>query len=271
MATQENNIISDSGEKLSQQQEISELKLQLNASQQTIASIELKIRQKEEIIIKTQADSFKQAQQLKAEIKKLKDQLKETSKIIENSSATELEDAVKAAEEKASKALNELHDRVQKEEKMNQILEEYERTITNHITEYKKLNDLHETVKGNLATLEMAFHDVIQKYERAKAIIEGFKANEEVFKDNIESMEKNLKMEVQRYESLKAHASKQIEKANKDNTFLKTQFETLEAKQNAIIKRLEIKIAALENSLEQKTTECAELAALCDEVTGKKV
>jgi alpha-glucuronidase len=91
------------------------------------------------------------------------------------------------------------------------------------------LNDLHETVKGNLATLEMAFHDVIQlvtylfyksflqififrKYERAKAIIEGFKANEEVFKDNIESMEKNLKMEVQRYESLKAHASKQIEK-----------------------------------------------------------
>jgi hypothetical protein len=34
---------------------------------------------------------------------------------------------------------------------------------------------------------------------------------------------------------------------------------------------LEIKIAALENSLEQKTTECAELAALCDEVTGKKV
>ncbi|RZB41082.1 TACC domain containing protein [Asbolus verrucosus] len=154
---------------------------------------------------------------------------------------------------------------------MNQILEEYERTIANNAAEYKKLNDLHETVKGNLATLEMAFHDVIQKYERAKAVIEGFKANEEIFKDNIELMEKNLKMEAQRYESLKAHATKQIEKANKENTFLKSQYEALEVKQNAIIKRLEIKTAALENALEQKTKECAELAALCDEVTGKKV
>ncbi|XP_044256924.1 transforming acidic coiled-coil-containing protein 1-like [Tribolium madens] len=271
MASQENNIISDSGEKLSQQQEISDLKLQLNASQQTIASLELKVRQKEEVIIKTQADSIKQTQALKSDIKKLKEQLKETSKIIENSSTSELQEALKAAEEKAAKALNDLHDRIEKDQKMNQILEEYEKTIASHDTEYKKLNDLHETVKGNLATLEMAFHDVIQKYERAKAVIEGFKANEEVFKDNIERMEKNLKMEAQRYESLKAHASKQIEKANKENIFLKSQFETLELKQNAIIKRLEIKTAALENSLEQKTKECEELAALCDEVTGKKV
>ena len=60
-------------------------------------------------------------------------------------------------------------------------------------------------------------------------------------------------------------------RANKENTFLKSQFEALEVKQNAIIKRLEIKTAALENALEQKTKECAELAALCDEVTGKKV
>lgn len=60
-------------------------------------------------------------------------------------------------------------------------------------------------------------------------------------------------------------------RANKENTFLKSQFEALELKQNAIIKRLEIKAAALQNSLEQKTKECAELAALCDEVTGKKL
>lgn len=53
---------------------------------------------------------------------------------------------------------------------------------------------------------------ICRKYERAKSIIEGFKSNEEVFKDNIQAMEKNLKMEAQRYESLKAHATKQIEK-----------------------------------------------------------
>lgn len=42
------------------------------------------------------------------------------------------------------------------------------------------------------------------------------------------------------------------------------------SKLKAIVKRLEIKIAALETSLEQKTKECIDLAALCDEVTGKK-
>lgn len=32
---------------------------------------------------------------------------------------------------------------------------------------------------------------------------------------------------------------------------------------------MEIKVASLTNSLEQKTKECAELAALCDDITGK--
>lgn len=62
-----------------------------------------------------------------------------------------------------------------------------------------------------------------------------------------------------------------IFRANKDNTVLKAQCNSLEIKQGAITKRLEIKIAALENALEQKNRECEELAALCDEVTGKKV
>lgn len=111
-------IMSDTGEKISQQQEISDLKLQLNASQQIIASLELKIRQKEEIIIKTQADAIKQAHLYNSELKKLKEELNESSKVIESSSSSELEEALKAAKENESKALAELNEKIQKESKM---------------------------------------------------------------------------------------------------------------------------------------------------------
>lgn len=42
------------------------------------------------------------------------------------------------------------------------------------------------------------------------------------------------------------------------------------SKLKAITKRLEIENAALQTSVEQKTKECLALAALFDEVTGKK-
>lgn len=42
-------------------------------------------------------------------------------------------------------------------------------------------------------------------------------------------------------------------------------------KLNAVIRRQEIKITSLEELIEQKTKECSALAALCDEVTGKRM
>lgn len=59
-----------------------------------------------------------QVQACTTEIKKLKDQLKETSKVIENSSMSELQQALKVSEEREKKVLNELHDRIQKDQKM---------------------------------------------------------------------------------------------------------------------------------------------------------
>lgn len=59
-----------------------------------------------------------QTQAYTMEIKKLKEQLKETSKVIENSSMSELQQALKASEDKEKKVLNELHDRIQKDQKM---------------------------------------------------------------------------------------------------------------------------------------------------------
>lgn len=43
------------------------------------------------------------------------------------------------------------------------------------------------------------------------------------------------------------------------------------SKLKAYARRLEIKLSSLEVSLQQKTEECEQLSALCDEVTGKQV
>lgn len=91
--------------------ENSNLKLELNAAQQAKASLELEIRQKEEVIIKTQAEAINTEEAFKLEIKQLKEKLKENSEIIDKSSSKILEQQLKEAKEKEAKATSELMQR----------------------------------------------------------------------------------------------------------------------------------------------------------------
>lgn len=91
--------------------ENSNLKLELNAAQQAKASLELEIRQKEEVIIKTQAEAINTEETFKLEIKQLKEKLKENSEIIDKSSTKILEQQLKEAKEKETKAASELSQR----------------------------------------------------------------------------------------------------------------------------------------------------------------
>lgn len=264
--------MADLNDKLAmQQQEISELKLQLNASQQAKASLELEIRQKEEIIIKTQAEALKNEQAAKQEIKKLEEKLKENSKLIEKGSAKELEEQLKEAKAREQQALNELNARNKEDTNIQKIMEEYEKTIATGVADYEKLKEEYETATRHLANLELAFSDVHQKYERTKVIVEGFKKNEETLRANLQLTEETLRQHEERYESLKAHAKAQIDKSNVQILALQESNEAEMNKLKAIIKRLEIKCSSLESALKQKTQECAALSALCDEVTGKKL
>lgn len=91
-------------ELLELRKENSELKLQLNAAQQAKATLELEIRQKEEVIIKTQAEALNTEQAYKNEIKQLKD----NSELIEKSSNNDSEQQLKESKEREAKALGEL-------------------------------------------------------------------------------------------------------------------------------------------------------------------
>ncbi|CAG9855117.1 unnamed protein product [Phyllotreta striolata] len=268
-----NNIkMTDSLERLNQQQhEIADLKLKLNQAQQHNASLQLQIRQNEEIIIKTQAEALKTEQNYQQEVKQLKEKLNENSKLIEKDRIHELEEQLKEYKAKEMKLLSEISQKTKDDVNYQKITEQYEKNINDRIDENKKLQEECDTTKTHLANLELAFSDVHSKYEKTKATLQATKANEEALQANLEDAQTTNIQHEERYESLKAHARSQIEKSNKEIHSLKEHHEIEVNKLKAFIRRLEIKLSSLELSLQQKTEECEQLSALCDEVTGKNV
>lgn len=99
--------MADLTDKLSlQEEETEELKLQLNASQQVRATLELQLRQKEEVIIKIQSELLRQQQGHKQEVKQLKEKLEEKCAQPANTQLTEMQDSIKTLQERESKLLN---------------------------------------------------------------------------------------------------------------------------------------------------------------------
>ncbi|XP_072401904.1 uncharacterized protein [Diabrotica undecimpunctata] len=264
--------MTDMVEKLNQQQaEISDLKLKLNAAQQHNASLELQIRQNEEIVIKTQAEALRTEQNYQQEVKQLKQKLNENSKIIEKDRIKELEEQLKDAKAKEAKLTVEISQRTKDDVNYQKIMDQYELTLKSRFSETKRLQEESETIRTHLTNLEIAFSDVHSKYEKTKAALQGVKANEEALLADLELAQSTNNQHEERYESLKAHARTQIEKSNKEIHDVKEQHEIEINKLRAFIRRLEIKVSSLEVSLQQKTEECEQLSALCDEVTGKNV
>lgn len=252
-----------------QEQEISDLKLQLNQCQQIRASLELQLRQNEEIIIKTEAEAQRKEMQYKQELRQLKEKLDAKGEVKEPDEINKLKETVDKMKSREEKLLDQLNKLSSDEDGFKQIMDEYEKTISQQVSETEKLKKEHDTAKRHLATLEIAFSDVHQKYERSKTIIEGYKNNEETLQHSLLLANETIKKNEEKYESLKAHAKAQIDKSNKELNLARERYQMELHKLSAIIKRLEIKNSSLANALEQKTKECGELAALCDEVTGR--
>ncbi|CAG9828674.1 unnamed protein product [Diabrotica balteata] len=265
-------LMTDMVDKLNQQQaEISDLKLKLNAAQQHNASLELQIRQNEEIVIKTQAEALRTEQNYQQEVKQLKQKLNENSKIIEKDRIKELEEQLKDAKAKEAKLTVEISQKTKEDLNFQKIMDQYELTLKSRISETKRLQEESETTRTHLTNLEIAFSDVHSKYEKTKAALQRVKANEEALLADLELAQSTNIQHEERYESLKAHARTQIEKSNKEIHDVKEQHDIEINKLRAFIRRLEIKVSSLEISLQQKTEECEQLSALCDEVTGKNV
>lgn len=212
---------------------------------------------------------------LRSESKELKDRL------------TSLESHLKSLEDESQerlKKINDLNGRLVEKTKINKsmaaVVEEYERTIASlisetaqdkkrHAEERAKLISERDEQTAHLASMEVSFSDLHSKYEKSKQVILNCKANEDAYKKSIKAFEENLTKMQNNYELLKQHATSKLNHANQELEKMNRSHEAEVLKLNAMIKRKELHITSLEESLAQKTKANDELTAICDELINK--
>lgn len=89
--------------------------------------------------------------------------------------------------------------------------EEYEQSFTSKLLQLQNATNEYQIVRKHLSSLEIAFSDLLEKYERSKTIIESYQKNETTIKEHVEMLEDRLEKCQDRYEGLKTHATKQLE------------------------------------------------------------
>ncbi|KAK5639321.1 hypothetical protein RI129_011813 [Pyrocoelia pectoralis] len=250
------------------EEENASLKLQLNSSQHLNTRLELQLIENEEMAIKTQTEALEKDHAANQEIKQLKDKLEE--QVLESGkSAKVLKETTQSLKQCETKLLSESLVFKNNEDNYRKVIVDYENVISSQLSELQKVNKEHNRIKKHFENLEMAFSDVHLKYERAKIIVDGYKTNEDTLRQTLTLSRENLLQSEEKYEILKVHAKEQIEKANQELHAIRDKYEAEIHKLTAVVKRLEIKVSSLEDSLDQKVKECSSLSALCDEFTGK--
>ncbi|XP_050354289.1 MATH and LRR domain-containing protein PFE0570w-like [Nymphalis io] len=212
--------------------------------------------------------------------------LRSESKELKERLAT-MESQVNALEketEERLKKVNDLNERLAEKTKVNKsmavVVEEYERTIASLIAEMQleKRRNTEERTRliserdeqtAHLASMEVSFSDLHSKYEKSKQIILSMKANEDTYRKSIKDFEDNLFKMQNNYELLKQHATSKLNHANQELEKFNRAHESEVLKLNAMIKRKDLHITSLEESLTQKTKANEELTAICDELINK--
>uniref|UniRef100_A0A1B6E5C2 Transforming acidic coiled-coil-containing protein C-terminal domain-containing protein n=2 Tax=Clastoptera arizonana TaxID=38151 RepID=A0A1B6E5C2_9HEMI len=195
---------------------------------------------------------------------------------------SDLQKKYEEAVEKEAKLRKEVHEKAKGKQQLSLIMEEYEKTISQLVAQKEeekkdfevqkqKLINERDSVMQHLNNSEMAFNDVHVKYERSKAVIEGLKKNEDMFKKSLSEYEGALKQINEKYDKLKNHAVQQLEKANQELDVMRRGHQAEIAKLKAMLKKAEISNNSLKESLEQKAKENQELTSICDELINHQV
>lgn len=192
----------------------------------------------------------------------------------------ELQKDLKVKMDEVGELKDQLKVKMDSENQMREVVAEYERTISELISDKEKEKSEMEGDVGRMITeknqavedlqnVEAAFADVHRKYERTKHVVEGFKKNEEQLKAYIEEYKNKLSRQDQKYQLLKEHAEEKLEEANKEIDNISRSQEAEVAKLTALLQKTEMKAKSLEQTVEQKVKENEELTAICDELIAK--
>ncbi|TNN84197.1 Transforming acidic coiled-coil-containing protein 3 [Liparis tanakae] len=126
-----------------------------------------------------------------------------------------------------------------------------------------------EQVAVDLNTMERSFSDLFKRLEKYKAVVEGYKKNEETLKVCARDYLARIKKEEQRYQTLKAHAEEKITLANGEIAEVRSKNKAEVSALQAQLRREQLKVQSLDKTLDQKVKEAEELTKLCDELITK--
>ncbi|XP_066478633.1 transforming acidic coiled-coil-containing protein 2 isoform X2 [Tiliqua scincoides] len=163
---------------------------------------------------------------------------------------------------------------------MRKIVSEYEKTIAQMIEDEQREKSMsHHTVQqlilekeqalADLNSVEKSLADLFRRYEKMKEVLEGFRKNEEVLKKCAQEYLSRVKKEEQRYQALKIHAEEKLDRANAEIAQVRGKAQQEQAAYQASLRKEQLKVDALERTLEQKNKEIEELTKICDELIAK--
>ncbi|XP_037301359.1 transforming acidic coiled-coil-containing protein 2-like [Manduca sexta] len=182
--------------------------------------------------------------------------------------------------EKENKLLQQVNDKILSNKQMCIVMEEYEKTISSLIGEQQrdkvatqeameKLTNERDQALNHLCSMESSFNDLLAKYEKCKSVILEFKDREIVYEQKITEYEGAVKKYEGLYGNLKQVTSDSLAKANETLENVKKNHNAEITKLNAIIKKHEITIASLQESLTQKNRDNEELTRICDQLINE--
>lgn len=168
----------------------------------------------------------------------------------------------------------------QAQTQMMKCVEEYEKTISEIISERQrdkicaeiereKLQKEKSQVIEDLQSAERAFNDVHRKYERMKEVISDFKKNEDELKSVVKDYSTRMHRAEEKYTLLKNHAESKINEANERLETVQKSRQVEIAKLSAMLRKAEMKVTSLERTLEQKNREHTELTTICDDLINR--
>ncbi|XP_014276687.1 serine-rich adhesin for platelets isoform X2 [Halyomorpha halys] len=211
------------------------------------------------------------------EVEQLREQLAELEA---RDNQVDLQGKLAVTEAEAVKLRKELAEATESKKQLMMIMEEYEKTISQVVTmreddkkkfeiEKEQISMEREGAMQHLRNMEIAFNDVHQKYEKCKEVIEAFKHNEEQYKISLNENRKTIIQQEENYQKLKEHAAQKLEQANIEISEMKKAHQAEIARMVAVQRKMEIRVKSLEESLEQKKREAAELTKICDDLITK--
>uniref|UniRef100_A0A2K5EUW5 Transforming acidic coiled-coil containing protein 2 n=1 Tax=Aotus nancymaae TaxID=37293 RepID=A0A2K5EUW5_AOTNA len=160
---------------------------------------------------------------------------------------------------------------------MRKIVAEYEKTIAQMIEDEQREKSVsHQTVQqlvlekeqalADLNSVEKSLADLFRRYEKMKEVLEGFRKNEEVLKRCAQEYLSRVKKEEQRYQALKVHRSSRAPCPCRIAQ-VRGKAQQEQAAHQASLRKEQLRVDALERTLEQKEIE--ELTKICDELIAK--